>query len=516
MIREFRTRLAVARRKAFHRRAVAFARPLFLTALHLGALYVATGGAIAQPLVPGLCPPGGAFHLQVVGWGPPVAGSVPMLKRTLANFPDARCNDGSPAVMYIRPANALNPLPPASRDWLIFFDGGGNCGDADACLLTRWCSGEAPNAEPFDRAAKMSSLGTLPAIRSPGGIFSVPPPPGVVNAFADYNQVLVHYCSSDNWTGSASHRGLTASNGTHFDIQIRGEAIVNAVIATLEGGPTFSDPGPARELHARPLPDLLDARRILIGAESAGTGLRQHLDRLRQELEAVIPEVDVRGVFDAGMAPDYSRADIDWSDSYSPGDYDDFLKGTAQPVTRTFRGTDDTALDASCLDPGFALQHDALGGDPLSYGHPQACYWNTYAQLNHITTPVFVRMDISDPLGARPFDEWNLYPSHDAYWAALVDQLTVFGTDPPPATVLEPPTKPPGIYAPNCGQHVAIQTNRGFFRHTVAPGGAYAVPLTFHDLLVNWLNGLPVGPLTQQIQGDTIALPNTYDPSFCP
>jgi len=511
MLRESLVYLAANRRQTPRLAATTVAQRLALA-----AIVVAGASAGAQPLVPALCPPGGAFHLQVAGWGPPVAGNVPMLKRTLVNFPEAQCNDGSPAVMYIRPANAQNPNPPASRDWLIFFDGGGNCSNADACLLTRWCSGEAPNAEPFDRAAKMSSLGTLPAIRSPGGIFSVPPPAGATNAFASYNHVLVHYCSSDNWTGSIEHLGLAASNGTNFDMELRGEAIVNAVIATLEGGPTFSDPGPARELHARPLPDLLNARRILIAAESAGTGLRQHLDRLRLELEAVIPNVDVRGVFDAGMAPDYSRTDIDWSDSYSPGDYDDFLNGTAQPVTRTFRGTNDTALDASCLDPVYTAVHDALGGDPLSYGHPQACYWNTYAQLNHITTPVFVRMDLSDPLGARPFGEWNLYPSRDAYWAALVDQLTVFGADPPPASVLEPPTSPPGIYAPNCGQHVAIQTNRGFFQHSVAPGGAYPVPLTFHDLLVNWLNGLPAGPQTQQIQGDTNPAPNTYDPSFCP
>lgn len=474
-------------------------------------------GALAQPLVPALCPPGAAFQLQVAGWGPPVAGNVPMLRRTIspAAYPQARCNDGSPAVMYIRPANALNPQIPASRNWLIFFDGGGACNDADACLLTRWCSGAAPNAEPFDRAAKMSSRGMLPAIRSPQGIFSVPPPPGMVNAFAEYNQVLVHYCSSDDWTGSAAHKGLAASNGTNFDLLLRGEAIVNAVIATLENGPTFSDPGPARELHARPLPDLLNAQRVLIGAESAGTGVRHHLDRLRGELEAAIPGVDVFGVFDAGLSPERSRPDIDWSDSYSPGDYDDFLKGTVQPITRTFRGTNDSALDASCLDPAYAAQHDALGGDPLAYGHPQACYWNTYVQLEHLTTPVFVRMDMRDPLGARPFDEWNLYPSHDAYWAALYDQLTDFAAYTAAAGGIEAPLAPPGIYAPSCGEHVAIQTDRGFYRHTVAPG-AYPVPLSFHDLLANWLNGQPPGDLTQQIQPDSTPANGSYDASFCP
>lgn len=42
------------------------------------------------------------------------------------------------------------------------------------------------------------------------------------------------------------------------------------------------------------------------------------------------------------------------------------------------------------------------------------------------------------------------------------------------------------------------------------------MPLSFHDLLVNWLNGAAPGPLTQQIQTDTAPADGVYDASFCP
>jgi hypothetical protein len=61
----------------------------------------------------------------------------------------------------------------------------------------------------------MSSLGAPDAIKG-SGIFDVLPGglgSPLVNSFRDYNHVLVHYCSSDNWIGSQSHRaGGTAGS----------------------------------------------------------------------------------------------------------------------------------------------------------------------------------------------------------------------------------------------------------------------------------------------------------------
>ena len=456
----------------------------------------------AQPLNPALCPAGSTFNPNPPGMAPflPGMAGIPLLRHTLdpASYPQARCNDGSPAIMYIRPANAAvggNPIVMPSSKWLIFLDGGGGCRSADDCLLTRWCGG---GGRVFDRAGKMSSRGTPPAIQSPGGIFELTPPGGLVNQFADYNHVIVHYCSSDNWIGSSQHRGLSTSTGIGYDIRFQGEAIVNAVIDTLLSGPTMADPIPAERFYSTSLPSLAKATQVLIAGESAGAGgVRHHLDRLHDQLLLVAPQIDVKGVLDAGFSPDWSDSGISWADPYSPGDYRDNLLSIYEPVVRSFWGADDTALDSSCQLGLYQVVHDAVGS------HPQVCYDTTYTQLNHITTPVFVRMDIDDFLAKDRYAQWQAFATPDDYWAAQFDQLTTFASfapgvvGPPP---LEAPLGEPGVQGPNCGKHVAIQNNAGFFADHVVGPGVFGLP--FHDLLFNWVSGLGPGLNTQQIQTD--------------
>jgi len=132
--------------------------------------------------------------------------------------------------------------------------------------------------------------------------------------------------------------------------------------------------------------------------------------------------------------------------------------------------------------------------------------------LNHVTTPMFSRMDIDDPLGEQQFVTYGLYPSQDDYWAAQFDQLQLYATYGPGVGGLEPPDEPHGVQGPRCRRHVAIQTNDGFYRHTVSNPGV--VLLSFYDLLVNWLTN-SAGPDTVQIQNDLLG-PGSYTPSFCP
>jgi hypothetical protein len=472
----------------------------------------------AQPLTPALCPSGTppfnihpTFRAFVSGQP-----GIPLLRKTIDTqaYPDALCNDGSSAVMYIRPANAAyaaNPIIQPSRKWLIFIDGGGGCRNADDCLLTRWCSG---GDAPFDRAGKMSSLGAWDAIHSPGGIFELTPPAPAVNSFADYNHVLVHYCSSDNWIGSATQVGITASTGTTYDIQFQGEAIVNAVFSTLLAGPTDADPVATQRFYATPLPNLQDASEIIIGGDSAGSGgVRHHIDRLREDVltpAVADPALKVSGLLDAGATPgmwDPVNPLISWADPNSPADYRDYLLTEVEPVSRDFWGANDSALDQSCLDPLYAGDHNLVGS------HPQVCYDTTYTLLNHITTPLFLRMDMNDPLGKRPYGRWNLYLSMDDYWAAQYNQLDLLRGYTAGSGGLESPLDALGIQGPNCGRHVAVLTNDGFFRHHVAGPGV--PPHSFHDLLVNWLNGVGPGMDTQQIQMDNLGV-GAYSPSICP
>ena len=60
---------------------------------------------------------------------------------------------------------------------------------------------------------------------------------------------------------------------------------------------------------------------------------------------------------------------------------------------------------------------------------------------------------------------------------------------------------------------MAVQTNKGFYRHTVV--SPVVAGLSFHDLFVNWLNGLAPGSSTVQIQTDNLGA-GAYTASFCP
>lgn len=471
---------------------------LFATWLCLaGAQLAGAQLAGAQTLDPALCPAGSPFDIRPSGWSPYSGSGAPMRRLTLdpALYPDAVCNDGSPAVMYVRPSNFANPNDPDGDRWLIFFDGGGGCRDEDACLLDRWCSG---SPEIFSRAGKMSSLGAWPAIDAPGGIWNENLPGGRTNAFADYNAVLVHYCSSDNWVGSETHTGISASSGATFDIEFRGEAIINAVIETLLAGPTVPDASPLDAEFPYLLPDLHDADEVLLGAESAGAnGLRHHVDRLHDWLESV-SEAQVRAVLDAAFTPWDGDGGIAWG-SAPWASYSDFLLGELEPVLRGFWGAEDSALDASCLDPIYQVAHDAVGI------HPQICYDTNELQLDHITTPLFQRMDVDDPLGKQRYGAWGLFTTVDDYWTAAFGQLVLFSAYSPAGGGLEAPEQSPGLQVPNCARHVAVQSNAGFFRDRVR-GPAWPLPLSFHDLLVNWIAGLSPGPDTQQFQEDNLGV----------
>ncbi|GMU63793.1 MAG: hypothetical protein AMXMBFR36_00670 [Acidobacteriota bacterium] len=464
----------------------------------------------AQPLSPALCPPGSPFNLRPEGFAPAIAGAPDNLARhtlDVASYPDAICNDGSPAVAYLRPASpqcAAQPQRPECRRWILYFDGGGGCRDASDCLDTRWCSG---GGRVFDRAGKMSSRGAWPAIRSLGGLFRRNPPPPLANAFAGFNVVVAHYCSSDNWIGSADLAGIATSGGVSYDIHFQGEAIVDALLDTLLAGPVAPDVASAPFCEGCALPDLDHAELVLVaGVSAGGGGVRHHLDRLRDELVARIPKVEVRGIVDAGVPPALDRPALDWSDPYSPGDYAHHLATTVEPVVRSFWGAADTALDASCLDPAWTADHELVGT------HPQVCYDTTYTLLQHVTTPVFVRQDIDDFLGKQRYVDWSLYPSNDEFWAEQFDQLSTHAGYSPAAGGLEAPDAAPGIYGPNCGLHVALTADPGFFRHRVTVAGA-PVAETYHDLLRNWVFG--GGGATQSLQVDTAGF-GVYSPSFCP
>ncbi len=459
-------------------------------------LAAVTGAASAQPL-PAVCA-NGPVNYRPYGQTQftPAMSGTPMLRHTLGGA-NSVCNDGSQAVMYVRPATAYYSgpqLPPAAvknERWVIFFEGGGGCQDPDACLA-RWC--HTPGTRVFERAAKMSTLGAYDATTGGSGIFSRN---AALNDFAGYNQVWLYYCSSDNWIGSNSLAGVTPTAGAPYDVEFQGEAIVNDAFAELAAGGVRGDPVPAATYYFDALPALSTAEEVVLVGESAGGGgLRHHLDRLRAFVLSQAPGARVVGLVDAGVAPALWNPAVNWAASPF-ADYDDYLT-TAVGSALGFWGVDPSALDASCQAPGYAAAHNAVGV------HPEICGDTTYTLFNHITTPFFLRMDIGDTLADDRYADYAFYPSGAAYHSVLFNQLTGLASS---AGGLEPFGAPPRVYGPFCRQHVAATTTNGFFAHHVNPMGN-----TFHDLFETWLHA---GGLASQIQQDfdpTAA----YTSSFCP
>ena len=461
-----------------------------ILAFIVGLYCVNTSQTYAQNPLPCDCPNGPVNFdpVQVPPFRPHHVGT-PMVKYTLTGA-NSVCNDGTPAIMYIRPGNAHydrgcgitdeNPQYSKTNKWVIHFQGGGGCRDNDDCW-ERWCGNEI-NA----KAGRMSSLGTPEAAHINSGIFSR----NSSNHFSHWNHVFLFYCSSDNWIGSAS-QSLTTPAGTAYSIEFNGEHIVNDVFQTLLSGPTQADPHPADTFYDTALPSLANAEEVIISGDSAGSvGMRHHIDKLATLLTSFNPNMIVRAVVDAAVPPALFHPGILWPGApVSPVDYNDFLLTEMEPSIRTLWGADNSALDTSCLTTAI---------------NPMDCYDTTNTLINHITTPFFVRMDLSDPLGAQRSRTYQNFTSSQDYLSALYNQLTSL------PTVATPPIAP-GVFGPNCGMHVAILENPGFFQAAVV--NAAGIPgLSFHDLLQNWLTG--AGP-TAQVQNDFNPGPG-YTPSFCP
>jgi hypothetical protein len=382
----------------------------------------------------------------------------PMRKRTLTGL-DSVCNDGSPAVFYMRPAPAGSPN---ANKWVIFFDGGGGCASEDDCL-ERFCS---LSGEWIDVAGKMSSLGAPAAIDPPTGLLARV----AGNRFGNWNHVLVHYCDSSDYVGSAANKQLDPPSfpGRDYEIEFNGEAIFNDVFATLTSGPTLPDQGP----ESCYLPDLKNAFVLLGGESAAVTGIRSHVDRIAAELLA--HNVTVESVTDASFGPALYDPALVWDPLLSGyASYDELGLNFSTPRWRDFWEVDDSAMDQSCLGSGVA---------------DYFCMDSVYLALNEVTTPSFVHADLVDSMGDEKLLDWGLYANRYDIAAATAAQ---FGTLPLGW----------GSFGQHCRQHVQIQ-RRQFNRTTINGGTGW----TFHDVLWSWLTG---GAVTNDIQGDNGAAPYT-------
>lgn len=409
----------------------------------------------------------------------------------LAAFPDARCNDGSAATFYVRPAATAA----GSGRWVIQLQGGGSCRSPDDCAR-RWCSVDTN----FGMTQMSSSLAPM-GIRGDGILYRGAQQ---VNPLADANQVFVRYCSSDSYTGRSGPVDVDALHPVtgapvHFRIQFQGQAILEAVIATLrrDGAtpPTYTLGGGAMEL-----PDLDDARTVLVaGASAGGDGVTTNLDRIATALRAHSTtcgvegcRLQVTGLMDSSSGP--AGEDLDWS--------------TASPCT----GAGQCTWKDIVLAQTMWMPHGDESCDTWHAANAPAtaylCRDADHALRNHVTTPFMVRQGLTDQLlsgnliesgvtvaGVGPMTLTRFADVVRAQLAALARIRTT-------AEEKTAITRAPAVFGPPCADHETLSSNPSVFSVQVGKAGtAY----TMFDVWNTWIGGAAASILW-----------SPGDPSTCP
>jgi len=390
------------------------------------------------------------------------------LRKIVINAPNAVCNDGTPAAMYVRAAKpgATEPDGSSANRWIIHFNGGSNCDSFEECG-TRWCG-----IGQWEGTLMTTSFeGNY---RNVSGLLGT----NTLNRLGDRNIVQLKYCSSDNWEGRKSDVVLTSATDSSksYSLHFRGATIVNAALTMLEQGV----PG---------LPKLTDATDVLITGDSAGsTGARNHLDRIAARLKANNANVKVRGALEAGFGPDFNG-----KQGFPAGDPNDPVYARfTDDFNRVRVGQRNSQLDDSCLS-----------------AHPTAqylCSDDTYLLMNHITTPFFQIMDIQDPLLIDGLLD-NGIPFTPTQIAQVVrDQVVALPNIGNTAIEKTSINFVPGSVGRNCGMHVTYGDDNGYLgrKMRTAPG---ATAYSFFELLWNWMTGATPSVLASARPPDSPDIP---------
>lgn len=392
----------------------------------------------------------------------------------LERYPDALCNDGTGGVFFVRRASR-----PEDRDrWVIQLLGGGSCPDGQGCA-NRFCA-EGSHIG----ALKMSSREAPRRGTTGEGISS----PRADNPFATWNHVVVWYCSSDLWSGTARDVTLEAEHPTRgeplrYRAHFLGARIFDAVIDTLRAEPFAYVDAAGAEVAMR---DLDAAETVLLAGASAGSGgVRNQVDRFAETLG---PDVDVRAVLDAVMSP--SRERLGYAGSTLCAErglcsHEDHLRPVWEQ-TRAFRAA---VGDESCVS-----WHAA--NDP---GSEWLCGDLDHVLRHHLATPFFFRQDQSDGLVMPNTLAFGYtVPSRgdatmdERLFAELIAEETEELTTAAwwTSEAHEPVDVVPGGFSPRCGHHETLRSEAATYDVSVNDGA-------FLEALDRWLAGAPVSAVAR-------------------
>jgi hypothetical protein len=256
--------------------------------------------------------------------------------------------------------------------------GGGSCTNGQNCA-ERWCSVNTNYGMD-----KMTSTLAKPFIRG-NGILD----PGTQNRFGTWNRVLVYYCSSDEWAGTkTTTQSVTSGTSTiEYAMHTKGSRIIDAVIETLRRSGrnrALTPPGTT----AKGLPDLDSATHVLFSGSSAGgVGTIHNADRIGAKLKATNQAVVYKALVDAGFPPKLETRDFSHTTACLSNplacNYTNLQQFSYANIDQGFYGS---VLDPSCLTWHAAHQPGTewMCGDP------------THVVANHMTTPMFIHMDLQD------------------------------------------------------------------------------------------------------------------------
>lgn len=363
------------------------------------------------------------------------------LQRVTLQAENATCNDGTPAVMYVRPASN----PDQQDKWVFHLQGGGACTDYETCVQ-RWCG-----IGSYD-AGKMSSQWAPPAMAGKG-LFNPTPD----NPFHDVNQVFVYYCSSDGWAGQQSAAivpHLDPANSQQMLMPTQGHNIISAVFDTLFAGATSDN-------NQATMPSLQEATDVVLTGTSAGAGgVTHHLDWTASLFDSA--QTNVYGVIDAGSRP--------------------YPEDLADPIVRD----NINAFEAARSATGYYQNiNPFLDQSCLAHFDIETCRKGTWIHHNHLTTPFFIRMDMGDRLLMRNFQELGGEALDIA--TATQTRLTLLPNVSLTAVEADAITFTPGVYGPACGQHVGL-TSDTWYGLTTVPD-VDGMPLTLSSAIQRWLSG---------------------------
>ena len=345
---------------------------------------------------------------------PSTVGEIKAFTRVFLPIDDeVRCYDGTVPVIYVDAAN------PPSNKWVISMTGGGSCSPVEGA--TPGVIDDATDCtDTYESERNEMGTATEPPMKNFNGINT--PSPVTNPVFAGYNRIRVEKCSYDRYNGRATYedvRGDFFGNLLTYDAYQQGYPIMLAALDALMPGLTYdtwSDGGGGPTdvvTSSDTLPALADADTILfVGHSGAAHGLIHNIDALADELTGQGVAADIRAVIDAGFTP---SAENEAAFADAPG-------GGAPLNGDLFSG--DRA--------GESVADGAIPGSPFSYDmesfytNPSTSYVETYANwqaefdescmtahantgdewicqdrfhvlFNHVSTPMFLRQDFSDP-----------------------------------------------------------------------------------------------------------------------